>query len=249
MMLPMSMLPDGFPRTAAPLPGPVLSEQQWLSVAFLHWRVDPALVRPLLPTGTEPDCLDGATYVGLVAFRMHRAGLGSGLPLPWLGTFPETNVRLYSRDEHGHHGVVFRSLEATRLATVLAARLMYRVPYTWARMRVQQRARTWRYRSHRRWPMPQASSDIAVRVGEPVTPTEVEVFLTARWGLHSRIAGRTIFTPNEHEPWPLHEAELLHLRDGLVPAAGIEVDGLPDLRVLWSPGVRSRFAAPVAVAD
>jgi uncharacterized protein YqjF (DUF2071 family) len=119
-------------------------------------------------------------------------------------------------------------------------------------MRVQQRGQYWRYRSHRRWPAPQAGSDIAVRVGSPIAPTPLEVFLTARWGLHSTIAGRTVFTPNEHEPWSLHEAELVHLQDGLVRAAGIQTDGLvgsgdPDLRVLWSPGVRTRFAAPIVV--
>jgi uncharacterized protein YqjF (DUF2071 family) len=245
----MSDLPPGFPVRAPALPGPVLSEQQWRSVAFVHWRVDPELVAPLLPRGTSPDCLDGATYVGLVAFRMHQAGLGVGLPLPWLGTFPETNVRLYSRDDHGHHGVVFASLEATRLATVLAARWLYRVPYTWSRMRVRQRGTHWRYRAARRWPEPRATSDLAVRVGQPVEPTATEVFLTARWGLHSRIANRTVFTPNEHGPWPLREATLVHLTDGLVSAAGIEVGPTPDLRVLWSPGVRSRFTAPVVVAN
>jgi len=243
----MNSLPSGFPIQAPRLIGPALSEQQWLSVAFLHWRVDPGRVAELLPKGTVPDCFDGATYVGLVAFRMHAAGLGVGMPLPYLGTFPETNVRLYSLDERGNHGVVFRSLEATRLATVLAARTLYRVPYTWASMRVHQRGAHWRYRSHRRWPAPHASSDLSIRVSEPVEPTALEVFLTARWGLHSRMGGRTLFTPNVHGQWPLHGAMLEHLDDGLVGAAGIPVAGEPDLRVLWSPGVRTRFGAPIVV--
>ena len=32
------------------------------------------------------------------------------------------------------------------------------------------------------------------RVGEPVEPTDLEVFLTARWGRHSYAAGRTWWT-------------------------------------------------------
>lgn len=51
-----------------------LLTQSWLDLAFLHWAVDPADVAPLLPAGTVPDTLDGVTYVGLVAFRMHRVG-------------------------------------------------------------------------------------------------------------------------------------------------------------------------------
>lgn len=240
-------LPVGFPASAPPLISKALSEQTWKSVAFLHWQVEPERVSPLLPPGTVPDCLDGVTYVGLVAFRMADAGFGTGLPLPWLGTFPETNVRLYSRDTEGRHGVVFRSLEATRLATVLAARSIYRVPYVWSHMRVTQRGSLWRYRSIRRWPNPELRSDITLRVGDPVLPTPLEIFLTARWGLHSRIAGRTVFTPNEHEPWDLYQADLLRLEDDLVGAAGLPVVGHPDLRVLWSAGVRTRFGAPVVI--
>lgn len=92
---PVSPDPPGAPMR------PLLT-QSWLDLAFLHWAVDPVDVAPLLPPGTVPDTFDGTTtYVGLVAFRMYRVG-GLGLPgIPYLGTFPETNVRLYSVDEHG----------------------------------------------------------------------------------------------------------------------------------------------------
>ena len=98
-------LPAGFARLAPPLPGRALSQQQWRYVTFLHWQVDEHLVAKLLPAGTRPDLFDGVTYVGLVAFVMADAGLGVRRPVPWLGTFPETNVRFYSVDEQGRHGV------------------------------------------------------------------------------------------------------------------------------------------------
>lgn len=55
--------------------------------------------------------------------------------------------------------------------------------------------------------------------------------------------GRTVYLPNEHPVWPLHRAELLHLDDGLVAAAGVPVTG-PPVSVLHSPGVRARFGMP-----
>jgi hypothetical protein len=64
---------------------------------------------------TTPDVLCGVTYVGLVAFRMHRVGWLWSPGVPYLGSFPETNVRLYSVDAHGRRGVVFRSMDAGRL--------------------------------------------------------------------------------------------------------------------------------------
>ena len=70
--------------------------------------------------------------------------------------------------------------------------------------------------------------------------------MTARWGAHSRVLGRTIWVPNAHEAWPLHEAEVLDLADDLVAAAGVRVAG-EMLRPLWSPGVHAQFGRPSLV--
>src|SRR4051794_705357 len=122
---------DAEPVTAtAPRPvGRTLFTQRWTDLTFLHWAVAPDRVLPHLPPGTRPDVIDGSTYVGLVPFRMHRIGL-LGLPgIPYLGTFPETNVRLYSVDDSGRRGVVFASLDAARLGTVLVAPQIAHLPY------------------------------------------------------------------------------------------------------------------------
>ena len=208
----------------------------------MHWAVKPATMAPLLPPGTRPDVLDGVTYVGLIAFRGLRAGLFGSPGVPYLGTFPEMNVRAYSVDGEGRRGVVFLSLDASRLMPVLAARGVARLPYFWSRMRVRPDGDDWAYRSRRRWPGPRgASSALTVRVGEPLAePSELDLFVTARWGLHQTSGRRTLYWPNEHQEWPLHRAEVVHLADDLVAAAGVPVAGTPD-SVLWSPGVDARF--------
>jgi uncharacterized protein YqjF (DUF2071 family) len=217
--------------------------QGWRDVTFLHWAVDPALVAPLLPAGARPDELGGVTYVGLIAFRMRRIGLLGGPGLPYLGSFAETNVRLYSVDDQGRRGVVFRSLEADRLLPVLAARWVARLPYLWSRMRVERDGDRITYRAQRRWPGPRgAGGTIAVRIGDPLTGAgPLAHFLTARWGLHQTTGGRLAYWPDEHCAWPLHAADLLTLEDDLVAAAGLpSVGGAPD-SVLFSPGVDVRF--------
>ena len=220
------------------------SDQHWLSLFFLHWPVDPSEVAPYLPEGVYPDVINGVTYVGLVPFRMVGAGLGSENPTPYLGTFLECNVRLYSVDDEGRHGVVFRSLEASRWVTAMAARWGYRLPYTWARMRVRQRNDHWWWKSERRYPQGGGSLALEAVVGDPVEPTDVEVFLTARWGLHSRMAGFTVWTPNEHKPWPLYSAQVRYLREDLVARAGFDVSKREMLRPLFSPGVHTTFGFP-----
>ena len=91
-------------------------------------------------------------WVGLIPFRMVDAGVGRGRAVPWLGTFLETNVRLYSVDPAGRRGVVFRSLEAERLAVVAGANATFNVPYKWAAMSYDEQGDRRTYRTRRRTP-------------------------------------------------------------------------------------------------
>ena len=79
---------------------------------------------------------DGLTFVALVPFVIRHTALGTSLRLPYFGSFAETNIRLYSTDDAGNHGVFFRSLETDALAVVRFTRAALGVPYTWAKMRV-----------------------------------------------------------------------------------------------------------------
>jgi uncharacterized protein len=231
--------------TPRPVRRPMLV-QSWRDLTFLHWPADPDLVATLLPAGTRPDTLDGITYVGLVPFQMHGVGFLAGPGLPYLGTFAETNVRLYSVDNAGRRGVVFRSLDAARLLPVLVARLAARVPYIWSAMRIERGNGVLTYTSRQR--STGATSRTSVRIGSPIAqPTALESFVTARWGLHVSWYGRTLYVPNEHPTWPLHTAELLDLDDQLLAAAGFPVADTPPVSVLCTPGVAVRFGWPSTV--
>jgi uncharacterized protein YqjF (DUF2071 family) len=105
------------------------------------------------------------------------------------------------------------------------------------------------YTGRRRWPGPRgATSRLVVRPGAPIAePTELERFVTARWGLHLSRRSGAAYWPNEHPEWPLHRAELVQLDDELVAATGLPRPAGPPTSVLWSPGVRVRFGPRRAV--
>lgn len=235
---------------APALRGPVLMNQDWRDLTYVHWAVDPQRVAALMPAGVVPDELDGATYVGLVPFRMANAGPGRRSRVPWAGDFLETNLRLYSVDELGRRGVVFLSLDCERLLITAAARVGFGVRYRWASMSHDVTAapggHVHRYRSRllaRRDPV---TLDLAVEVGPPRQPSVLDLFLSARWGLHTRLAGRTRYIPNQHEPWPLRSATLQHLHGSLLARAGFGDLGArePD-HVAFSPGVHTEFGLPL----
>ena len=228
---------------APPLDGPAIAGQRWSDLTFLHWQVPSAQVAPLLPEGVEPDEFDGTSWVGLIPFRLDRATLLGSPPVPYFGSFVEVNVRLYGVDSRGRRGVVFRSLEASRLAAVLAARATFGLPYFWSRTRMQREGNLFGYDSQRHGGGP--SSTVRARMGDPIRSDPLADFLTARWGMFTRRAGTTVWVPNEHQPWVLHAAELVALDDGLIAAAGLPgiADRPPD-SVLYSPGVTTRFGRP-----
>ncbi|WP_299302646.1 YqjF family protein [uncultured Brachybacterium sp.] len=131
-----------FPAQPPPLGRRVLLRQRWSQVSFLHWRVDPALVARHMPPGCTPDLIDGSAWIGLIAFQMSDSAFLRGPRIPWLGDFPEVNVRLYSIDSLGRRGVVFLSLEASHLLPVLFARAVFGLKYQWASMSIHGRGPT-----------------------------------------------------------------------------------------------------------
>src|SRR5581483_7503623 len=206
-----------------PVDRPVMLHS-WERLTFLHWRVDMDLVQRLLPAGLRVDTFDGSAWVGLVPFFM-RVMTPAGDELPWASTFCETNVRTYVRDEADRPGIWFLSLDAARLGAVTVARTTYRLPYFWSKMRLRAAAGEVSYDCRRRWPGPVgAESHVRVRIGDRYADaelTELDHFLTARWRLFSVFGHRLLSAAAAHDPWPLHKAEVLTLRDALVPAGGL----------------------------
>jgi hypothetical protein len=236
--------PEPITATAPRPAGRTVFTQDWMQLTFVHWAVDPAVVAPFMPVGVRPDVFEGMSHVALVPFSMERIGLGGTPAVPYFGTFLETNVRLYGVDEQGRRGVVFCSLEASRLLTVAVTRWTTGLNYLWARMRMERVGDTIEYTTRRRWPGPRGvHSQMVVEVGDEIEPSPLEHFLTARWGLFlPDRRGRTRYWPNEHPAWPLRAATLRRLDDGLLAAAGFPgLAGQPPVSVLHSAGVSVRF--------
>ncbi len=213
-----------------------LMRQEWVDLTYLHWPVPAEEVAQRLPAGLQPELFDGSAWVGLVPFQMRGIGLPVGPGVPYLGTFPETNVRTYVTGARGP-GVWFDSLEASRLLPAAMARIAFGLPYMWAKMSIDRTERTIRYRARRRWGGPGAESDVTVRIGPPAASSELDVFLSARWRLYSTWRGRLLHAPVEHPPWELRAAEA-EVGDGLVTAAGYSIEGDPLVR--FSRGVPVR---------
>lgn len=218
---------------------------RWDTLTFLHWSYDPKVIQQFLPDGLHVETHDDRAWVGLVPFAM--VVRPPRLPtLPWISRFWETNVRTYVTAPDGTRGVWFLSLDAARLAAVVAGRLTYAMPYHWSKMSVERDGDEILYQCRRRWPGPTpATSSVRVRIGDRFTTSELtpfDHFLTARWRLYAD-RGRLSSALAEHDPWELRHAEVLDCDDGLVAAAGLPAPSGPPV-AHWSEGTEVRIGFP-----
>lgn len=203
-------------------PGSPVMSQSWGKLLFLHWPIDPAVLRPLIPDGLAMDTWEGRAWVALTPFTMWGVRPRFLPALPWISRFHELNVRTYVHRE-GIPGVWFFSLDAGRLLPVLGARALFHLPYHHASMSLVEHDGTIDYRSRRRSVRRPAELQAVWTPGDGLPqaqPGSLEFFLVERYCLYSAQAGRLFRCRIAHVPWPLRRASLRSLRSTMMEAAG-----------------------------
>lgn len=234
------------PTPPEPVATPMM-RQRWELVSFLHWRLDAAEVRTLVPRELEIDVFDGSAWVGLVPFRMISRVTGTPT-IPWLSTFAETNVRTYVIGPDGRRGIWFLSLDVGRWPVAVAG-TMLGLPYRWSRMDVEGAFGDVGYRARRIVP-PGAGVESRVTVvsnAATKAASPLDHFLTARFRMYGMGPLGLFAVQVEHRPWTLHPGRASELRDGFVPATGLRSPSGEPL-VHHSTGVRDvRLGLPERV--
>lgn len=196
---------------------------RWRYLAMLNWRVDPALVEPLAPKGTEIDFHEGETFLSVVGFLF----LGTRVltaPVPFHINFEEVNLRFYVRRSCAgelRRGVTFVKEIVPRGAIARTAKLFYNENYVAFPMS-HQLAETspastlrgprlrgdaaialprveYRWRRNGQWEglTAQASGN-----AQPLAEGSLEQFIAEHyWGYCAQRDGGTVEYRVEHPPW------------------------------------------------
>ena len=104
---------------------------QWRWLAMANYAIDPAVLAPYVPRGTELDTWQGRHYVSLAGFLFLDTRL-LGWPIPFHRNFEELNLRFYVRREAPdgwRRGVVFIKELVPRWAIAAVARGVYNENY------------------------------------------------------------------------------------------------------------------------
>ena len=189
-----------------PLPErPWVMGQTWDDLLFAHYRVPVETLRRHVPDGLELQEHSGSGWVGVTPFVITGLRARGLLPLPFVSSFRELNVRTYvTRDDKP--GIWFFSLDASSQVAVEAARRLYRLPYFRADISVQRRGGEILYDCSRG---DGKAFSAAYRPDGSVFTAEagsLEEFLTERYCLYAEHEGNLCRADIHHRPWPLQPA-------------------------------------------
>lgn len=231
--------PGGFP----------LMHQNWGKLLFMHWALDPEILRPLIPKQLAIDTFGDKAWLGVVPFTMWGIRASFLPPIPGTSAFHELNVRTYVHYE-GVPGVWFFSLDAANRLAVWGARSFYYLPYFNARMSLEQQAESIEYSSTRMddddyvrfmakdlalpetRDRPRAELKTVWEFGAELPraePGSLEFFLTERYCLYSYRRRRLYRSRIFHESWPLRAVTVSEYQSTMIESLGIATPPEPPL--------------------
>lgn len=190
---------------------------EWRDLLMVNYAIDPAILRPYVPTGTELDFWNGRTFVSVVGFRFLRTRV-LGIPIPWHRHFDEVNLRFYVRRKHGDEwlkGVVFVKEIVPKRAVAWVAKAVYNENYVRHAMRstVAIPGRV-SYEWYHCGAWDSVAADVQGSSYQPTADSE-ETFISEHyWGYSKQRDGGTVEYEVEHPPWQVYRCTnpVLHCR-------------------------------------
>ncbi len=104
---------------------------EWRKLILANYSVDPEILAPFVPKGTELDFFNDTCYVSLVGFMFLNTKV-LGIGIPFHKDFEEFNLRFYVKRKTADgwkRGVVFIKEIVPKAAIAYTARFTYREPY------------------------------------------------------------------------------------------------------------------------
>ena len=189
----------------------------WRYLAMLNFRVDPQILAPHVPAGTELEFYHGESYVSIVGFLFYHTML-CGLPIPRHRNFEEVNLRFYVRKKSAdtwRRGVVFVRELVPKIAIAVTARVFYGEPYLALPMRSEVENKDGIVRAKYEWRRGKNWEHLMMSAhGEPQSSPvgSHEEFITEHYWGYTAHGSRTSEYRVEHPRWKIWTADSFELK-------------------------------------
>ena len=204
--------------------------QEWNKAIFLHWEVDQALIKPLLPKSIELDLINGKTWVSLVAFNMNNIGVKNLPKLPHISDFYEINIRVYVVCNK-KPSVYFLSMEGSKRSSCKVLKTLSKFPYRYSKMKrtvSNFKSKNTRFND---------SFNVEYKLENgSIKKDETDLWLTERYAVFQDYKRHIIEYDVHHVEWPIQNIRLENL-EASYPRFNHIINNQPD-KVHYSSGVQ-----------
>jgi hypothetical protein len=194
---------------------PVFLTAEWRHLAMLNYEIDPKILAPFVPAGTELDFWNNKTFVSVIGFLFQKTRV-CGITFPFHCDFEEVNLRFYVRlksEDGWRRAVVFIKEIVPRFAIAFTARTIYNEPYIALPMSHQIDPATFAATYFWRFDGEENFLKIIPR-GEPQLPIEgsQQEFITEHyWGYTGQRDVSTLEYRVEHQRWNVRDTQIAEL--------------------------------------
>jgi len=179
---------------------------EWRKLILINYKIDPEILMPYVPKGTELDFFNGNCYISLVGFLFRNTKL-LGIKVPFHSTFEEVNLRFYVRykeDGIWKRGVVFIKELVPKPALTLVANTIYKENYQtvtmqhkWANNGLNNMVE-YQWKAKNRMQKIRVHSELNLKEIEPGTEAE---FITEHYFGYTKQSNNTYEYEVKHPKW------------------------------------------------
>ena len=201
---------------------------EWRKLIMINYEVDPEVLKPYVPFGTELDFFENKCYVGLVGFMFMNTKL-LGVRVPFHVNFEEVNLRFYVKREN-KRGVVFIKEIVPKPALTFVANTVYKENYVTLPMSHDWSESTDEIEVDYKWYLNSKQNFVKVRVNK--TPIKIEENSIAEfiaehyWGYSKAGDQKTTEYEVKHPKWKHYEVNDCKLDVDFVSNYGAEFNSL-----------------------
>ena len=190
---------------------------EWRKLILINYSINPKILQPYLPYGTELDFYQSKCFVSLVGFMFLNTRLVE-LKIPFHTNFEEVNLRFYVKrkeDKTWKRGVVFIKEIVPKPALTFVANTIYNENYQTLPMRHE-----WRYDDQNQficyeWKKDNKWNSINVETSQNLTEVEegsLNEFITEHyWGYASVNEKKSNQYEVTHPKWQVYEVKKFNI--------------------------------------
>jgi uncharacterized protein YqjF (DUF2071 family) len=165
---------------------------RWENLIMANYEVTPDVLKPYLPKGVELDLYNNKAYVSLVGFMFKQTSLFN-IPIPFLGTFEEINLRFYVKrieKDSIKRGVVFINETVPYKSVAWLANKLYKEHYISIPPKNKIESNDTTHNIQYQWKINKAWNHITVsttKENEPMLPESIEEFIFEHYYGYTKI--------------------------------------------------------------